>query len=122
MSEAMRRGWASLQGQIPANAPSLRADAPHRSVGPDPHLLRIRVRETRDVLFAAPDGHPCVPTFISPRSDGLLPAVVGARRRVFTVTRVITALPARPLARGQGYVVFDVQYRTSGGGPRRCRT
>lgn len=122
MSEAMREGLGiGWQGQIPAEV-HRRFGQTHRTDlwGPILYLLRIRVRETRDVLFAAPDGHPLRVDIYQPeKRDGLLPAVVVVHGGAWfhgDKSDYAFGLHDRWLA-AQGYVVFDVQYRTSGGWP-----
>lgn len=122
MSEAMREGLGiGWQGKIPAEV-HRRFGQSHRTDlwGPILYLLRIRVRETRDVLFAAPDGHPLRVDIYQPeKRDGLLPAVVVVHGGAWfhgDKSDYAFGLHDRWLA-AQGYVVFDVQYRTSGGWP-----
>ncbi|MEL7672667.1 MAG: alpha/beta hydrolase [Chloroflexota bacterium] len=122
MSDAMREGLGlGWQGTIP-EAVHRRFAQSHRTDlwGPILYLLRIRVRETRDVLFAAPDGHPLRVDIYQPeKRDGLLPAVVVVHGGAWfhgDKSTYAFGLHDRWLA-AQGYVVFDVQYRTSGGWP-----
>jgi len=122
MSEAMREGLGlGWQGAIPA-AVHRRFAQSHRTDlwGPILYLLRIRVRQTRDVLFAAPDGHPLRVDIYQPeKRDGPLPAVVVVHGGAWfhgDKSTYAFGLHDRWLA-AQGYVVFDVQYRTSGGWP-----
>ena len=122
MSDAMREGLGiGWQRQIPTEA-HRRFGQSHRTDlwGPILYLLRIRVRETRDVLFAAPDGHPLRVDIYEPEQrEGLLPAVVVVHGGAWfhgDKSDYAFGLHDRWLA-AQGYVVFDVQYRTSGGWP-----
>lgn len=122
MSAALRDGLGiGWQGQIPAEQHSRFAQT-HRTDmwGPVLYLLRIRVQETRDVLFAAPDGHPLRLDIYQPtESDGLRPAIVVVHGGAWfhgDKSNYAFGLHDRWLA-AQGYVVFDVQYRLSGRWP-----
>lgn len=119
MSEAMREGLGlGWQGQIPAEVHRRFAQS-HRTDlwGPILYLLRIRVRETRDVLFAAPDGHPLRVDIYQPEERaGLLPAIIVVHGGAWfhgDKSNYAFGLHDRWLA-AQGYTVFDVQYRTTG--------
>ncbi|WP_119067128.1 alpha/beta hydrolase [Aggregatilinea lenta] len=122
MSDAMRQdlgiGW---QRDIPPEMHRRFAQA-HRTDtwGPLRYLLRIRVRVTRDVLFAAPDGYPLRLDVYEPeQADGPRPAVVVVHGGAWFQGDKSTyafGWHDRWLA-AQGYVVFDVQYRLSGRWP-----
>ncbi len=122
MSDAMRAdlgiGW---QRAIPPDVHRRFAQA-HRTDtwGPLRYLLRIRVKVTRDVLFAAPNGHPLRLDVYEPEhADGLRPAVIVVHGGAWFQGDKSTyafGLHDRWLA-AQGYVVFDVQYRLSGRWP-----
>jgi acetyl esterase/lipase len=122
MANAMREGLGTgWQRDIPPTmhrkfAQSHRVD----TWGPLRYLLRLRVRETRDVLFAAPDGRPLRLDIYQPKHMGKpRPAVVVVHGGAwFQGDKSIYAfgLHDRWLA-AQGYVVFDVQYRLSGRWP-----
>jgi acetyl esterase/lipase len=122
MSDAMRAGLGSgWQKQIPPDVHRAFGQS-HRTDtwGPLRYLLRIRVRETCDVLFAVPDGHPLrLDVYESQNGNGNRSAIVvvhgGAWFQGDKSTHAF-GLHDRWLA-AQGYVVFDVQYRLSGQWP-----
>jgi acetyl esterase/lipase len=116
MADAMREGLGiGWQGEIPPELHRAFAQT-HRTDmwGPLRYLLRIHVRETHDVLFAAPDGHPLRLDIYEPdEADGPLPAVVVVHGGAWfqgEKSAYAFGLHDRWLA-AQGYVVFDVQYR-----------
>jgi acetyl esterase/lipase len=122
MSDAMREGLGmGWQRAIPASVHRAFGQT-HRTDtwGPLRYLLRVRVQETRDVLFAAPDGHPLRLDIYQPKApDGLCPALVVVHGGAWfqgDKSSYAFGLHDRWLA-GQGYVVFDVQYRLSGRWP-----
>ncbi|MBN2305458.1 MAG: alpha/beta hydrolase, partial [Anaerolineae bacterium] len=89
--------------------------------GPLRYLLRARVRVTRDVLFAAPDGQPLRLDIYEPSrpADGPRPPVVVVHGGAWfhgDKSDYAFGLHDRWLA-GQGYTVFDVQYRLTGRWP-----
>jgi len=118
MSDAMRAGLGlGWQRQIPAEA-HRRFGQSHRTDlwGPLLYLLRARVRITRDVLFAMPEGRPLRLDIYEPRASAegqARPAVIvvhGGAGFQGDKSAYAFGLHDRWLA-GQGYVVFDVQYR-----------
>lgn len=122
LSDAMREGLgAGWQAAIPPEMHRNFAQT-HRTDlwGPLRYLLRIRVRVTRDVLFAAPEGQPLrLDVYDLPRNDGPRPAIVVVHGGAWFQGDKSTydfGLHDRWLA-AQGYVVFDVQYRLSGRWP-----
>ncbi|NDJ74711.1 MAG: alpha/beta hydrolase [Chloroflexi bacterium] len=122
MADAMRDGLGlGWQREIPAE--HHRAFAQRHRVdtwGPLRYLLRAKVRETRDVLFAAPDGRPLRLDVYEPAlGEGPFPAIVVVHGGAWfhgDKSYYAFGLHDRWLA-GQGYVVFDVQYRLSGRWP-----
>ncbi|MBN1202862.1 MAG: alpha/beta hydrolase [Anaerolineae bacterium] len=122
MSDAMRErlgnGW---QRHIPPDVHRRFAQT-HRTDawGPLRYLARIRVRETRDVLFAAPDGHPLrLDVYESRQGNGPYPAIVVVHGGAWfqgDKSAYAFGWHDRWLA-AQGYVVFDVEYRLSGRWP-----
>lgn len=117
MADALRAGLGlGWQAQIPAEVHH-RMGQGHRLdvIGPLLHLARTRVRVTRDVFFAAPDG-------VALRMDVIEPARAAAAPRPAVIVlhggawcsgdkgRYGGGLQNRWLA-AQGFVVFDTQYR-----------
>ncbi|NLX08633.1 MAG: alpha/beta hydrolase [Chloroflexi bacterium] len=122
MSDAMREGLGlGWQSDIPAEMHRQFAQT-HRTDlwGPLRYLLRIRVRATHDVLFAAPDGQPLRLDVYEPQDrDGLRPAIIVVHGGAWfhgDKSNYAFGSHDRWLA-AQGYVVFDVQYRLSGRWP-----
>ena len=122
MAEAMRDGLGiGWQRAIPPEVYH-RFGQSHRTDmwGPLRYLLKARVDVTRDVLFAAPDGHPLRLDVYEPREgEGLRPAIVVVHGGAWfhgDKSDYAFGLHDRWLA-GQGYVVFDVQYRLTGRWP-----
>jgi acetyl esterase/lipase len=122
MSDAMREGLGiGWQRDIPAEVHRNFAQT-HRTDmwGPLLYLARIRVRVTRDVMFAAPEGHPLRLDIYEPKeSNGPRPAIVVVHGGAWFQGDKSTyafGWHDRWLA-AQGYVVFDVQYRLSGRWP-----
>lgn len=122
MADAMREGLGmGWQSAIPAEAHRAFGQT-HRTDtwGPLRYLLRVRVRVTRDVLFAAPDGVPLRLDVYEPAKPGTdRPAVVVVHGGAWfqgDKSAYAFGLHDRWLA-GQGYVVFDVQYRLAGRWP-----
>jgi acetyl esterase/lipase len=116
MSDAMREGLgAGWQGDLPAEAHQVFGQV-HRGdmLGAMLHVPRLRVRETRDVLFAAPGGYPLRLDIYQPReADGSRPAVIVVHGGMWLQgdkSAYAFGLHNRWLA-AQGYVVFDIQYR-----------
>lgn len=117
MSDAMRDGLGlGWQRAIPAEV-HLRMGQTHRTDlwGPLRYLLRVRVRVTRDVLFATPNGHALRLDVYEPAQGAgePRPAVVVVHGGAWfqgDKSAYAFGLHDRWLA-GQGYVVFDVQYR-----------
>ena len=122
MAGAMRNGLGTgWQGSIPPEI-FRRFGQSHRTDmwGPLRYLLKARVDVTRDVLFAAPDGHPLRLDVYEPRdAEGLRPAIVVVHGGAWfhgDKSDYAFGLHDRWLA-GQGYTVFDVQYRLTGRWP-----
>jgi acetyl esterase/lipase len=122
MSGAMRSGLGmGWQRAIPPDVHRAFGQT-HRTDtwGPVLYLARIRPRVTRDVLFAAPDGHPLRLDVYEPQhGTGPYPAVVVVHGGAwFQGDKSVYGFGwhDRWLA-AQGYVVFDVQYRLSGRWP-----
>ena len=122
MAEAMRDGLGiGWQRAIPPEVYH-RFGQSHRTDmwGPLRYLLKTWVDVTRDVLFAAPDGHPLRLDVYEPREgEGLRPAIVVVHGGAWfhgDKSDYAFGLHDRWLA-GQGYVVFDVQYRLTGRWP-----
>lgn len=123
MSDAMRAGLGiGWQGDLPAEVHRAFGQS-HRTDtwGPLRYLLSVRVRVTRDVLFAAPDGRPLRLDVYQPQADDATPrpAVIVMHGGVWfqgDKSDYAFGLHDRWLA-GQGYVVFDVQYRLAGRWP-----
>ncbi len=115
-SDAMRQGLGhGWQRDIPAQQHHAFPQQ-HRAdwSGPLRHLLTARVQVTRDVLYAAPNGQPLRLDVVEPaHAAGPRPAVVmlhGGAWFQGDKGRYLFGWQNRWLA-GQGYVVFDVQYR-----------
>ena len=113
MREGLGMGW---QSRIPPEV-HRRFVQQHRTelVAPLLGVARARVRATRDVLFAAPDGDPLRLDVYEPagKADAPRPAVVVLHGGLWTSGdkgRYGLGLQNRWLA-ACGYVVFDVQYR-----------
>lgn len=122
MAEAMRDGLGTgWQGAIPPDI-YRRFGQSHRTDmwGPLRYLLKAQVDVARDVLFAAPDGYPLRLDVYEPREPGeLRPAIVVVHGGAWfhgDKSDYAFGLHDRWLA-GQGYVVFDVQYRLTGRWP-----
>ncbi len=116
MSDAMREGLGSgWQRDLPAAVHQVFGQA-HRGdmLGALVHAPRLRVRETRDVLFAAPGGYPLRLDITQPRESGSpRPAVIVVHGGMWLQgdkSAYAFGLHNRWLA-AQGYVVFDIQYR-----------
>jgi len=122
MADALRDGLGiGWQRAIPPEVH--RAFAQHHRtdlVGPVRGILRLRVRETRDVLFAAPDGHALRLDIYEPRDRGdARPAILVLHGGAwFHGDKGLGGQRVRNrwLA-AQGYVVFDAQYRLTGQWP-----
>lgn len=122
MADAMREGLGpGWQASIPPETHRTFAQTSRTDTwGPLRYMARLRVRETRDVLFAVNDGTPlrldvCQP--VEPSRP--VPAVVVVHGGAwFQGDKSLYAFgwQDRWLA-GQGYAVFDVQYRLSGRWP-----
>jgi acetyl esterase/lipase len=122
MSDAMREGLGpGWQRDLPPEVHRVFGQS-HRGDmwGPLIHAPRLRVHETRDVLFAAPGGYPLRMDIYRPRdADGPHPAVIVVHGGVWLPgdkSAYAFGLHNRWLA-AQGYVVFDVQYRLAGRWP-----
>jgi acetyl esterase/lipase len=115
MADAMREGLGpGWQRGIPPEIHRAFVQQHRTDVGGLCHPEWLRARETRDVLFAAPDGYPLRADVYQPlRADGPRPAVIVVHGGAWfqgDKSSYAFGLHDRWLA-GQGYVVFDVQYR-----------
>ena len=122
MSDAMREGLGvGWQGAIPPEAHRRFGQTRRTDFwGPQITLLQARVKETRDVLYDAPEGVPLRVDIYEPaQAAGKRPAVIvvhGGEWFHGDKSRYAFGMHDRWLA-AQGYVVFDVQYRLGAAWP-----